>query len=385
MDRRQFLRAGAAAAGATAGAAALGPSFWLRALAATASPGPGPYGPLRPADPNGIRLPAGFSARGIARSLLPVPGTLFPWHLAPDGGATFPTSGGGWIYVSNSEVPLLGGASAIAFAPNGSVRNAYRVLRGTSLNCAGGPTPWGTWLSCEEHDLGRVWECDPTRPSQGVVRPALGVFTHEAAAVDPVGRSVYLTEDRPDGRLYRFTPERWPSLDRGRLDAAQVRGAGPGGTVDWLAVANPNGVPPTRTQVPASTPFNGGEGAWYAGGVVYFTTKGDNRVWSYTVDGSRLSVVYDDDDSPDAPLHGVDNVTVSRSGDLYVAEDGDDMQICVISRDGMVAPFLQVLGHDSSEITGPAFNPAGERLYFSSQRGTHGLGITYEVVGPFRT
>ncbi len=383
MDRRQFLRVSAGAV--VAGTAAMGPTFWRQALAATAVPGPSPYGPLLGPDANGIRIPAGFVSREIARSLLPVPRTLQLWHLAPDGGATFPTAGGGWIYASNSEVPLVGGASAVAFGPDGTVRGSYRILTGTSLNCSGGPTPWGTWLSCEEHDSGMVWECNPTRLSQGTPRPALGVFSHEAAAVDPVGRRVYLTEDKPDGRLYRFTPDRYPSLASGRLEVARVAGAGPGGTVDWLAVPNPLGQPATRTQVPASTAFKGGEGAWYDGGVVYFTTKGDNRVWAYTVALSRLEVVYDDDNSPDAPLHGVDNVTVARSGDLYVAEDGDDMQLCIISRERVVAPFLQVVGQDGSEITGPAFTPAGHRLYFSSQRGPAGLGVTYEVAGPFRT
>jgi hypothetical protein len=384
VDRRQFLRAGAAAVGAVA----LGPAFWRQALAAAATPGPSPYGALLAPDANGIRLPAGFASREVARSLVPVPGTLTPWHLSPDGGATFPTAGGGWIYVSNSETLVVGGAGAIVFGVDGSVRDAYRILTGTNLNCAGGPTPWGTWLSCEEHDGGQVWECDPTRPSQGVARPAMGVFKHEAAAVDPVGKRVYLTEDQPDGRLYRFTPDQYPSLVRGRLEVARVSGPGPGGTVEWLAVPNASGNPPTRTQVPASTAFKGGEGAWYDSGVVYFTTKGDNRVWSYTAAQSRLEVVYDAATSSGSPLRGVDNVTVARSGDLYVAEDGDDMQLCIIARERTVAPFLQVVGQAGSEITGPAFTPGGDRLYFSSQRGTDttgiGLGITYEVRGPFR-
>ncbi|GAA2132077.1 hypothetical protein GCM10009802_40340 [Streptomyces synnematoformans] len=89
-----------------------------------------------------------------------------------------------------------------------------------------------------------------------------------------------------------------------------------------------------------------------------------------------------------APLTGVDNVTGSRSGDLYVAEDGGTMEICLITPDDVVAPFLRVEGQGRSEITGPAFTPDGTRLYFSSQRGTTGSssgGITYEVTGPFRT
>jgi secreted PhoX family phosphatase len=88
-----------------------------------------------------------------------------------------------------------------------------------------------------------------------------------------------------------------------------------------------------------------------------------------------------------APLTGVDNVTRSSGGDLFVAEDGGNMEICIITPAGVVAPFLRIPSQSSSEITGPAFSPDGSRLYFSSQRGTTGSssgGITYEVSGPFR-
>jgi hypothetical protein len=53
----------------------------------------------------------------------------------------------------------------------------------------------------------------------------------------------------------------------------------------------------------------------------------------------------------------------SLDRDLYVAQDGDDMQLCLITPERVVAPFLELEGHDGSEITGPAFNPAGDRLY----------------------
>lgn len=95
-------------------------------------------------------------------------------------------------------------------------------------NCAGGPTPWGTWLSCEEADRGRVWECDPTKPGQGVVKPAMGTFAHEAVAVDPVNERLYLTEDKRDGRFYRFVPANYPDLDEGVLEVARL---GAGGSV----------------------------------------------------------------------------------------------------------------------------------------------------------
>jgi hypothetical protein len=141
---------------------------------------------------------------------------------------------------------------------------------------------------------------------------------------------------------------------------------------------------PTRQQVPESTAFDGGEGIWFDSGVVYFTTKGDDVVRGYHVADARMEVVYDAGILADPPLTGVDNVTVAPSGDLYVCEDGTDMQLVLITPDRVVAPFLQVLGQDDSEVAGVVFDPTGTRLYFSSQRGLGGAGATYEVTGPFR-
>jgi len=380
MNRRHFLRFSMLGGGALA----LGPSFWQSAYAAPAEPGPSPYGPMSDwPDANGLLLPAGFSARLIARTGDPVAGTGYTWHPSPDGGACFASPEGGWVYTSNSEA-IPGGASAVRFDESGNLIDAYRILSGTLVNCAGGPTPWGTWLSCEEFDGGRVWECDPMQPSQGVSRPALGTFSHEAVAADPDGRRLYLTEDRPNGRFYRFTPSAWPSLTGGTLEAARFR-SDPfaGGPVSWVKVSPllPASLQPTAF---LTTAFSGGEGCWYDSGTVYFTTKGNNRVWAYTVASSHLEVLYDDDLYPGSPLTGVDNVVVSRSGDLYVAEDGGDLQLCLITPERVVAPFLQVLGQEGSELTGPAFSPDGQRLYFSSQRGGDGQGLTYEVMGPFR-
>jgi secreted PhoX family phosphatase len=117
--------------------------------------------------------------------------------------------------------------------------------------------------------------------------------------------------------------------------------------------------------------------------VLHFTTKGDNRVWRYDVVAQSLAVAYDDETSCNPVLTGVDNVTVSRSGDVFVAEDGGDMQLVVLGADGSVSPFVEVAGQRGSEITGPAFSPDGSCLYFSSQRGDD-VGLTYEVRGPFR-
>jgi secreted PhoX family phosphatase len=91
----------------------------------------------------------------------------------------------------------------------------------------------------------------------------------------------------------------------------------------------------------------------------------------------------------DAPLRDPDNITVhARSGDIYVAEDADDLQLVLLAdrHGGRIAePFLQLVGHGGSEIAGPAFSPDGSRLYVTSQRGMDGKrGMTFEVTGPFR-
>ena len=142
MDRRSFLRFSAA----LTATAMLGSSTWRRAIAGDlAEGGPSPYGPLLPADANGIMLPAGFSSREIARGGAIVPGTNHVWHPAADGGAAF-RARGGWIYVSNSEA-VPGSVGAIRFDRGGAIVAAYSICAGTVLNCAGGATPWGTWLT----------------------------------------------------------------------------------------------------------------------------------------------------------------------------------------------------------------------------------------------
>ncbi|MGH9247250.1 MAG: alkaline phosphatase PhoX [Acidimicrobiales bacterium] len=376
MRRREFVRATLVGGGVLA----LGGSWSPLLGAGVSAAADSPYGPLRPPDGNGLALPAGFTSRVIATTGQRVPGSRYRWHAAPDGGATFAMPDGGWVYVSNSEVAERGGGvGMVRFDSGGAITDARSILTGTIRNCAGGPTPWGTWLSCEEYPMGRVWECDPEGESPAVVRPAMGRFNHEAAAVDPVRGFVYLTEDRPDGGLYRFRPNAYPDLSAGRLQILTETG----GVLRWRRVPDPSASQTeTRYQVPDTKRFNGGEGAWWATGRVWFTTKGDNRVWFYRPRTNRLVIRYDASTAPSPFLSGVDNLTVaSTSGDVFVAEDGGNMEICLLVAGG-AAPFLRLTGVSGSEMTGPAFDPSGTRLYFSSQRNP---GRTYEVTGPFRT
>jgi hypothetical protein len=413
VNRRQFL----ATASGMGMATALGPSFWARALAAPAQPGDSPYGPLLPPNADGLMLPAGFTSRVIAQSMQLVPGTTHQWHPFPDGGACVPADDGGWIYVSNSEnpppagdvampaAPGAGGVGCIRFAADGTVVDAYSILEGSRSNCAGGLTPWGTWLSCEEwevaqggpYDGGKVWECDPFGDAPAIDRPSLGRFKHEMAAVDPAGPHVYLTEDQDDGLFYRYTPPpgTWGSgaaLVGGVLEAAALS---PSGAVTWLPVAD-QAAPssPLRASVPGATTFDGGEGCIHDSGRIYVTTKGDDRVWVLDIAAQTMTVLYDAADVDSPVLTGVDNIVASAAHDLYVAEDGGNMEVCIITPDLVVAPVLRMTGSQHgfdngtavptvSEVTGLALSPDGNRLYVNSER-AFVFGILYEVTGPFR-
>jgi uncharacterized protein len=390
VRRREFIGLGVGGVAV----ASLGAVFWDELFGSAESRalrrGPG-YGPLRPPDENGVRLPDGFRSHLVARGGEPVAGTDYGWHVASDGMAAFPHEGGGFVVVSNSE-DFEGGASAIRFGPGGDVEDANRILSGTTQNCSGGGTPWGTWLSCEEVEDGRVWECDPSGGRRATPHPAMGIFKHEAAAVDERRRRVYLTEDLVDGGLYRYTPARWPDLSAGLLEIARVANGGP---VEWVEVPDPLARRErTRRQVPGSTRFERGEGIWLDGDTLYVATTADHRVHAYDVRRGRIEVIYDGLASRSAPLLRVDQLTVSRGGEVFVCEDiaTDEIDMGVISPERRVAKFLSITGpkHRGSELTGVTFDPSGSRMFFSSQRAfaesdlEPGPGAIYAITGPFK-
>ncbi|HEY3604375.1 MAG TPA: alkaline phosphatase PhoX [Sporichthyaceae bacterium] len=224
-----------------------------------------------------LSLPAGFDYTVIAeagRTRL-VHGGETPGYQ--DGSASFPASGGRTVVINNHEqspppmevphpVPALrgltydpacpGGVTTIVLDPDGHREREYVSLAGTDHNCAGGVTPWGTWLSCEEtearkgehgrtQDHGYVFEVDPTRPDANQ-DPApikcLGRFLHEAVAIDPQRGHLYLTEDAewPNGLLYRWTPP----LGRRHLGRGVLRRMGAtAGTLEAMRAHDALGLP----------------------------------------------------------------------------------------------------------------------------------------------
>jgi hypothetical protein len=394
LTRRRFVHEGAVAAGAL-----MLPPGIANAAGARTSRRPriteGPYGPLAPADPvTGVQVPEGFKVREIAHAGVNVGTTPYTYPSFPDGSGSIPQSDGSWIFVVNSEIPAgLGGVSAIHFSPDGSIRDAYRICSGTSTNCGGGTTPWGTWLTGEEVDRGRVVECDPLGKKPPVPRPAMGLFSHEYILSHDERRVFYLTEDESGGGFYRFKPTRWGDLSEGLLEIATLA---PSGKILWTEVPDPLAASvPTRDQVKGASKMKRPEGLCIdqRTGIVFFAESSAGRIIAYDPLTGVYELIYGEDDFDDPILTDTDNVAVSPStGDLFICEDAGTFDVCILTPEGEMAKFAHLAGPQhgenstdaSSETTGPSFDPSGTRFYFSSQRAGV-TGATYEVTGPWRT
>ncbi|MET8610696.1 alkaline phosphatase PhoX [Streptomyces misionensis] len=425
-------------------------------------PGVG-YGPLL-SDPEGIlALPAGFSYEIVTYSGRT---RLESGEFTPsnhDGTSTFEGPRGTTLLVNNHElagprakwtypVPLTEGLVYDPAAAGGctvvEVRRGHVAewvgIAGTSTNCAGGNTPWGTWLTCEEtedkagqngmtKDHGYVFEVDPAdRRANRDPKPvkALGRYAHEAVVVDPKRGHLYLTEDasNPNGLLYRWTPSagfrhghgrlRTLADDAGALQAFKCFDSG-GRFVDDLSRATRTGTVygvdwvdvPDRDARKVSTrkQFGDGqvtrarklEGMWWGDGGVYVVSsyaraespvQHDGQVWFYDPRRRTLTlkvlIGVNQDPARDGAFDGPDNITVSPYGGLVIAEDGEGVQHLFGATDsGRTYPIARNelnIGTEQepeySEFTGVTFSPDGRTLFANIQT----PGIMVAITGPWK-
>lgn len=459
LDRRGFFRR----AGVYAGAAALAPS--LQGLIACveegarprrgdgagertqgrAGTGPG-YGELLPAGPE-LALPAGFRyvKLGVEGSRMS-DGRLTP--RAHDGMAAFPLPNGHVRLIRNHEdrdTPrraTLRGDPARAYDPRGGggttsleirvdeegaaapvlVRD-FLSLSGTIVNCAGGPTPWRSWLSCEESAAGPghgwdrahgyVFEIPVSAEQEVAAVPlkALGRFVHEAVAVDPDSGIVYETEDQGRAGFYRFLPDRPGDLRAGgHLEMLAVKGqpqarlsrgqtVGELLPVEWVPIKDPD---PADAERHPDSVFRQGlargaarfsrlEGCWHGDGSVFFhsTNGGDARagqVWQYLPGRQALTLAFE---SPSRRvLDSPDNITVSPRGGILICEDAfGTSHLRGLTPSGRIFDFARNR-LNRREFAGATFSPGGRVLFVNIQGDTRSWGpgnpgMTLAIWGPW--
>jgi hypothetical protein len=323
----------------------------------------------------------------------------------------------------HTEMPSLGGTTTFIYnEATGKVEKQYLSLIGTNRNCAGGVTPWNTWLTCEEDvttkgekaekDHGFVFEI-PATDQIGLIDPipitAMGRFNHEAVAVDPKTGIVYQTEDEGNGLIYRYIPDvrgqlhaggrlqvlailDQPSFDTRNWEtpAMEIQKPMP---VQWLDiddVLNPAGDLRLRGFDQGAARFARGEGIWFGEDELYFAcTNGGpgqhGQVFRYRTSPQEGQPEESENpgtlelfaESPDKTvLHMCDNLTIAPWGDVILCEDNGELNhIRGINREGKIYD-LAVNRSSSSEFAGLVFSPSGKTLFVNIQESGETLAIT---------
>jgi secreted PhoX family phosphatase len=307
------------------------------------------------------------------------------------------------------DVNVRGGNTKLVVSRDRRLEAVFPVLGGTHTNCAGGPTPWGTWITCEEiFNYGSVesnvtpgtgvphgYSFEIPADANGPVTPQpiidAGRFSHEAVAW--LDGALYETEDRGDAGFYRFIPERRPkeagdlATFGGTLQALVVRGrpnfdansanTGESYPVEWVTIEEPNPLTDTvraEAQAKGAAIFDRTEGIWTAGDRVYFdcTTGGDaglGQLWEFRPRswGGELNLIYESVAAED--LENPDNlVIVPQTGDVFLQEDSDGEQfVRGVTPRGQIYDFARTV-LNTTEFCGGCFSPDG-RTFFVNQQG----------------
>lgn len=321
-----------------------------------------------------------------------------------------------------------GGTTTVELDADMNVIAEYVSLAGTVDNCAGGLTPWGTWLTCEEtedvtgddgytKDHGFVFEVDPVNTENNqdpTPLTALGRFKHEAVAVDPTTGVLYLTEDAsaPNGLLYRATPAKplggYGSLRAGAVlealvatdggsfvpDLSEYTEIGATLTAGWTEVLDPlateDSIRVTITKVTRSRKL---EGAWWGNDAAYFAcsyarlddgsvAEHDGQVWKLDPVANTIELVVAFGVNPDPEsdnFDGPDNITVAPWGGLILCSDGEGYQhLWTVAADGTPSMFGRN-ARDEGEFTGATFSADGSTLFANLQE----PGVTFSITGPW--